>query len=131
MNALQLKQVAETGTDREVASAYLSVFGVNITGCIPCQKKDARIELIIMAKKLAKQEQTPEVVQSGCKYTVKPQYLNSRVQNYGPVMPMTDAKAEALIKGKHGYLFEALPEFVKPVEITTVITETPTEPIEG
>jgi hypothetical protein len=124
MNANQLKQIAEKGTDKEVVNAYLSVFGKDITGCIPCQKQDARIELKIMAKKLRK-EQTPEVMQSICKYTVKPDYLNARVQNYGPIMPMTDEKAEALIKGKHGYLFENLEQSVTPViTVTPDTTET-------
>ena len=52
----EIRTIATTGTDQQVAALYFELTGTNIKGCIPCQRKDARIHLQIMAKKASQGE---------------------------------------------------------------------------
>jgi len=79
-----LRRIATTGTDAEVADLYQKQTGRNITNCIPCQKKDARTELLIMAKKALQTEATtPTETVNGytlaAKYTSRPTYIFDRL----------------------------------------------------
>lgn len=69
MTSAEIRAIADAGTDRQVADLYKLLFGRSITGCKPCQKVDARIELRIMAKKKAATEQAG-------RYQVNPEYAN-------------------------------------------------------
>jgi hypothetical protein len=51
MQSATILDIATNGTDQQVTQLYQRLTGKNITGCLPCQKGDARIELRIMAKK--------------------------------------------------------------------------------
>jgi hypothetical protein len=84
--AEQIRQIATTGTDHEVAILYFELTGKSIKGCIPCQRKDARIELKIMAKKQT--EATPQGAATrpqvngytlASKYTSRPTYIFDRL----------------------------------------------------
>ena len=80
-----LRRIATTGTDAEVADLYQKQTGRNIKNCIPCQKKDARTELLIMAKKLSQPatEATPQGTVNGFtlapKYASRPTYMFDRL----------------------------------------------------
>lgn len=79
----EIRQIATTGTDQQVAILYFELTGKSIKGCIPCQRKDARIELRIMAKKASQTEATPPETVNGytlaAKYTSRPTYIFDRL----------------------------------------------------
>jgi hypothetical protein len=88
----EIRTIANTGTDQQVAALYFELTGTNIKGCIPCQRKDARIELKIMAKKASQGETfysdpvvSPEPQTSvggyilNKKYTSRPTYIFDRL----------------------------------------------------
>lgn len=81
----EIRTIATTGTDQQVAILYFELTGKSIKGCIPCQRKDARIELRIMAKKATQvtEATTPTIGVNGytlvAKYTSRPTYIFDRL----------------------------------------------------
>ena len=78
-----------TGTDHEVAALYFELTGKNIKGCVPCQRKDARIELKIMAKKQA-QAEMPESVNTVNGYTLADKYASRPTYMFDRLIQLRD-----------------------------------------
>jgi len=96
LSADEIRKIADKGTDRKVIATYLSVFGKNITGCIPCQMKDAKIELKIYAKNMPRDTVVLPVatpVADSPYYALAPGFSNAdSVMGLGKISPITEEK---------------------------------------
>jgi hypothetical protein len=86
----EIRQIAMTGTDQQVAALYFELTGTNIKGCVPCQRKDARIHLKIMAKK-AQTTALPEAEQAGVNgFTLAPKYASRPTYMFDRLIQLRD-----------------------------------------
>ena len=77
------------GTDQDVALMYYALTGKSIKGCIPCQRKDARIELRIMAKKIEQVRVTE--TQTGVNgYTLAAKYAENKTYIFDRLVQLRD-----------------------------------------
>jgi hypothetical protein len=115
----ELWQLADSGTDRAVAAVYLAIFGRNITGCRPCIKTDARIELKIYAKNNPDYQVQTFTEMALSKYQLKQKYQDNKTNQIGPypVSSLTDEKVEKLLATepeKWNKFFEVKQELIAP-----------------
>jgi len=109
MQSAEILEIATNGTDQQVTQLYYQLTGKNITGCLPCQKGDARIELRIMAKKA----QLVEDNQTLAGYKVADAYLG-KVMFDRPISVDTPKQVEFWLRKAPFVLEKAAVVIVEP-----------------
>lgn len=126
MEASKIRQIANSGTNKQVTELYKEIFGRDISRCKVCQKTDARFYLNRYATQLELGNMST--------YKIKPEYVGWKsITGVGAIHPLDDLKVIAIQAAGFGHILEPIAEPMGEAVApdTTVETDTPVSTVDN